>query len=496
MTGALPTPGEPAVYDLFAARARVTPDALAIVQSDTRLTYAELRAAVARFAAGLHARGVTRGERVAILSENRWEYLAIQLACARLGAIAACQNWRLALPELQHCIGLVSPRLVIASAQHRASAEAAAGEVPVCGIDDSAADGASPHVGSGDDGLLIIYTSGTTGLPKAALIGQRAEVWRSCVLRIDMGLEGSDAYVAWAPMFHMGGTEHSLATLMGGGTVIVTTSFSPAAIVDALEEFRIGWLLLIPATIEPVLEELERRDPAIKGVKVVGCMPDLVPAATIAAITGKLGAHYLDSFGATETGMPPLSANLIPPGTAPGRYPKKLSMLTDLRLCNAQGNDVERGQPGEAWLRAPTLFSGYWNNPEANAASFQNGWFRMGDLFREEDDGFHFVGRAKYLIKSGGENIYPAEIERVLLADHRVIDAVVVRKPDAKWGEIPIAVIARNCDTLDEAAVSAMCRANLAGYKQPRGVRFVHDSEFPRSASGKIMREAVEAMVA
>ncbi|MDR7103790.1 AMP-binding protein [Croceicoccus sp. BE223] len=496
MTGALPTPGEPAVYDLFAVRARVAPDALAIAQGALRLRYAELLDKVDRFAAGLHARGVKRGDRVAILSENRWEYLALHLACARIGAIAACQNWRLALPELQHCIRLVSPRLVVASDQHRAMADAAAGAVPVCAIEEVPAAGPSPHVGTGDDGLLIIYTSGTTGLPKAALIGQRAEVWRACVLRIDVGLDGSDGYVAWAPMFHMGGTEHSLATLMGGGPVIVTTSFSPAAIVDALEEFRIGWLLLIPATIEPVLEELERRAPVIRGVKVVGCMPDLVPAATIAAITTRLDASYLDSFGATETGMPPLSANLIAPGTAPGRYPKNLSMLTDLRLCDAEGHDVERGQPGEAWLRSPTLFSGYWNNPEANVDAFRDGWYRMGDLFREEDDGFHFVGRAKYLIKSGGENIYPAEIERVLLADPRVIDAIVVRRPDAKWGEVPVAVIARNCDTLDEAAVIAMCRANLAGYKQPRGVRFVNDAEFPRSASGKIMREAVEAMVA
>ncbi|RVQ64851.1 long-chain fatty acid--CoA ligase [Croceicoccus ponticola] len=489
-------PDDPAVYRLFAMRAQVAPDALALVQGDMRLTYAELLDEVDRFAAGLHARGIARSDRVAILSENRWEYLAIQLACARIGAIAACQNWRLAVPELRHCITLVSPALLVCSERYAETAQTAGAGLSICRIEDLQVAGDSPLAGGADDGLLIIYTSGTTGLPKAALIGQRAEVWRSCVLRMDLGLAADDAYVAWAPMFHMGGTEHSLATLMGGGTVIVTNGFDPAAIVDAIEQFRIGWLLLVPATIEPVLAELQARDPVVMGVKVVGCMPDLVPSATVAAITGALGAHYLDSFGATETGMPPLSANLIPPGAAPASYPKALSMLTELRLCDADGRDVPRGQPGEAWLRAPTLFSGYWNNPDANAECFRDGWFRMGDLFRQEDDGFHFVGRAKYLIKSGGENIYPAEIERVLLADPRVIDAIVVSRADAKWGEVPVAVIARNCDTLDEEAVLAMCRANLAGYKQPRGVCFVDDSDFPRSASGKIMREAVEAMVA
>lgn len=490
-----PPPGEPGVYRLFAARARIAPHALALVQGELRLTYGALLARVDRFAAGLHGRGVTRGDRIAILSENRWEYLALQLACARIGAIAACQNWRLAAPELRHCIALVSPMLVLASEQHLDMARQVSQGIPTIPIADADVEGASPLVGGAEDGLLIIYTSGTTGLPKAALIGQRAEIWRACVLRMDLGLDGSDAYVAWAPMFHMGGTEHSLATLMSGGTVIVTTGFDPAAIVDAIEEFPIGWLLLIPATIEPVLAELERRNAIVKGVKVVGCMPDLVPAATIASITRRLGAHFLDSFGATETGMPPLSANLIPPGAMPSRYPKTVSMLTELRICDADGKDVPPGQPGEAWVRAPTLFDGYWNNPDANADCFRDGWFRMGDLFRQEDDGFHFVGRAKYLIKSGGENIYPAEIERILLADPRVIDAVVVRRPDATWGEIPIAVIARNCETLDEAGVLDMCRANLAGYKRPRGVLFIDDSQFPRSASGKIMREAVEAMV-
>lgn len=366
---------------------------------------------------------------------------------------------------------------------------------PFAAIDRLGAAGETASVAEPEDGLLIIYTSGTTGLPKAAVISHRAEVARMCAMRLDMGVAMTDAYVSWAPMFHMGGTEHLLATLMCGGTGIIIDGFDADALVDALEEFPIGWLMLVPATIEPLLERLEARDARVRGVKAAGCMADLVPSATIAAITRALGAPYLNSFGATETGMPPLSADLIPVGTMPSAFPKRLSLLCDLRLLGADGNEVPDGATGEACVRGPTLFSGYWNAEATNAECFAGGWFHMGDLFRRTPSGYDFVGRSKYLIKSGGENIYPAEIERVLFADARVNDAIVVRRPDPQWGEVPVAVIARNDPSLDEQVVMQMCRDALAGYKRPKAVRFIAMEAFPRSASGKIIREEVEAMI-
>lgn len=483
------------VYGLVAMRAATRPDALAIVAGDTRLSYADLIAQADAVAADFAARGLVRSDRIAFLSENRVEYSIAQLACAKLGLIAACQNWRLAVPELRHCFDLVAPALVVASPRHIETAKAVAGNRPIVSIDALGAEGEAGVAAEPEDGLLIIYTSGTTGLPKAAVISHRAEIARMCALRLDLGLDGGDAYVAWAPMFHMGGTEHLLATLMSGGTGIIVDGFDADAIVDALEEHRIGWLLLVPATIEPLLERLSARQPRIVGVKAVGCMPDLVPSATIAAITRALDAPFLDSFGSTETGMPPLSAGLVPVGATPARFPKQLSVMTELRLLDPDGRDVADGAVGEACLRGPTLFSGYWDAPKANADAFAGGWFHMGDLFRHGPEGYDFVGRSKYLIKSGGENIYPAEIERVLLADARIVDAVVVRKPDAHWGEVPVAVIARNDGALDEDAVLAMCREALAGYKRPRQVCFVAMEDFPRSASGKIIREQVERMI-
>jgi fatty-acyl-CoA synthase len=224
-------------------------------------------------------------------------------------------------------------------------------------------------------------------------------------------------------------------------------------------------------------------------------MADLVPASEIMAITRALDAPYLNTFGSTETGMPPLSAGLIPVGETPDSFAKSLSMLADLRLVDAAGKDVPDGQTGEAWMRGPTLFSGYWNAPEANAKSFRDGWFLMGDLFRKDAHGYHFAGRSKYLIKSGGENIYPAEIERILLSDPRVSEAIVVKRPDPTWGEVPVAVIARNDDSFTADTVDTLCRAALAGYKRPKDVVFLPLDDFPRNATGKIIREAVETMV-
>jgi fatty-acyl-CoA synthase len=222
-----------------------------------------------------------------------------------------------------------------------------------------------------------------------------------------------------------------------------------------------------------------------------------VPAKVISEITRMLNAPFLNSFGSTETGLGPLTAHLIPIGEVPQDLAKRKSPICEFRLVDGDGNDVADGEIGEGIVRGPTLFSGYWNAPKTNAEDFRGGWFHMGDLFRHNaSGGFEFIGRSKYMIKSGGENIYPAEIERVLLGDSRIADAAVVRKPDSQWGEIAVAFIARNDESLDAAAVEQICRARIAGYKRPREVYFIPMDEMPRSATGKIVREVLERRLA
>jgi acyl-CoA synthetase (AMP-forming)/AMP-acid ligase II len=276
--------------------------------------------------------------------------------------------------------------------------------------------------------------------------------------------------------------------------LIVVDGYDAESLIEIVARERIGWLPLVPGMIEGFAAVLRQHEVRPRGIRAIGAMADLVPRHQLAEITSLLGAPYVNSFGATETGLPPATAALIPIGAAPTDLAKRQSAFCEVRLVDPDDRDVPDGAPGECAIRGPTLFSGYWRAPEVNAKDFRGGWFHMGDVFIRRDDGrLEFVDRAKYLIKSGGENVYPAEIERVLLADSRVADAVVVRRPDAKWGEVPVAVVARNDDGLTAEELHARCRAELAGYKQPKEIRFVACADLPRSTTGKIQRHEVEA---
>jgi acyl-CoA synthetase (AMP-forming)/AMP-acid ligase II len=493
--------GRLTVHGLFRACARRDPEAVALEQGARRVSYRELERRVAALAGALHGLGLRRGDRLALLSENRLEYAEIELACATLGAIVACQNWRLAAAELQHCIDLVDPFLIVVSqrfAPTLAALDTGARRHLVIERDyepllEARPLDRLPEVDP-EDGIVILYTSGTTGMPKGALISHRAEIARNMVLRVDMHASERDGFVAWAPMFHMGSTDQVLGALMSGATVIVVDGFDAEAIVDAMERHELGWMLLMPGSIEPVVDLLQRSGRRPKSIRAVGAMADLVPKHLIAELSRLTNAPYLNSFGSTETGLPPASSHLIPPGEVPESLSKRRSALCSLRLLDADGNEAPDGAPGEAAVRGPTVFSGYWNAAETNARDFAGGWFRMGDLFRRNPDGtYDFVDRAKYMIKSGGENIYPAEIERVLLSDPRIRDAIVVRQRDDRWGEVPVAFIARNDDTLTAPEIETLCRTHLAAYKRPKAVHFIPFADFPRSTTGKILRHEMEA---
>jgi fatty-acyl-CoA synthase len=485
------------VASLFAARARTHPDRIALEDASRGVTYAELDRRSGRLAGALAAKGVGRGDRVAILSENRLEYLDVFLAAAKLGAIVACQNWRLAPREIAHCLELVEPRVVIASSRHEGKLPQRTAPI-LLGPDYEAWLAAASEARASDDvepedALLLLYTSGTTGLPKAAAISHRAEIARNLVLRAEFGVAADDAFVAWSPLYHMGGAEYSLGTLMSGGTVVVVDGFDRARLADLVATRALGWLLLMPGMVAGFADELEARGVRPAGVKLCGVMADLVPRAEIARITRLLGAPYANTFGATETGCPPCSSNLIPVGDVPERLSKEVSPYCEVRLVDEGDRDVPDGTPGELAMRGPTLFSGYFRAGEANANDFRGGWFHMGDVFVRNADGtLDFVDRVKYLIKTGGESVYPAEIERVLLADPRVLDAAVVRRKDDRWGEVPVAFVARKDETLAAADLLALCRAELAGYKQPKDVVFLALDAFPRSASGKVQRHELE----
>ncbi|MCQ4323025.1 class I adenylate-forming enzyme family protein [Stutzerimonas stutzeri] len=492
------------VGGLFRFQAQYYGDRIALQDTERAYTYREVNERVNRLANLLSSLGVKHGDRVAVLSENRVEYIELQLAAAKIGVIVAAQNWRLAGGELEHCIRLSEPRVVIASPRyqelldsvpHQAESVLCYGSEYEAALADAAA--TEPEdVAEPEDGLIILYTSGTTGLPKGALISHRAMIARGQIFYIDQGIERDDAFVAWAPLFHMVSTDLSLSGLMRGSKIIVLDGFDPDTLVKVVGKERIGWLVLMPGMIEPLNQRMRETGTRPAGVKAAGCMADLVPLHQIAEATELLRAPYVNSFGSSETGGAPASKALIPVGEVPQSLSKAQSSYCEIKLVDEDDHEVPDGEPGELAIRGPSLFSGYWRAPEVNAEAFRGGWFHMGDVFVRNPDGtLDFVDRRKYLIKSGGENIYPAEIERVLLADARIDDTVVVRKPDDRWGEVPVAFVVCKDPGLTEADVVACCEGKIARYKLPKEVHFVSQEDLPRSTTGKIKRHELEAQL-
>lgn len=490
------------------------PDRPAIEGEGLVLDYAGLDARVNRTARLLTARGLGRGDRMAVLAENRLDYVVLAFAAARTGIILAALNWRLSDGELSHCVHLVAPRLVIASPRFRDTARRLGLDPLVFGPDWEAAlsaeePGPIPSAEAEaearqEDGLLILYTSGTTGLPKGAMISARAEMARFTLSRRELGLRPEHMFIAWAPMFHMVSIEHAMHVLMTGGRVVVVDGADIPRLVDLVETGPHWWLVLIPGMIERVAAEIRSRRAARPDwrparIEMVGALADLVPPALIAEISGVLEAPYWNSFGSTETGMLPAAGTRFAPGEAPGDLAKAPNSLHLWRLVDEDDRDVPPGTAGEIAVRGPSVFSGYWNAAATNAKDFRGGWFHMGDMFVERPDGrLDFVDRAKYMIKSGAENIYPVEIERVLMTHPAVGEAVVVRRPDERWGEVPVAFVALadEAPPVTAAELTAWCRAGLATYKCPREIRFVASrDDFPRSTSGKVQRKTLEAQL-
>lgn len=507
MSFSVETPSMSAVASLtidtaFDERVKAHPSRTALVQDERRLSYAQLKARVDRLCIALLRLGVKHGDRIAVLSENRIEYVEVLLAAARIGAIVACQNWRLSAAELAHCMRLVAPHVILVSKRHASLLSDLSDEKSqIISFEDDYENllrtaKLEPIESSSrpEDGLLILYTSGTTGLPKGAVISHRALIARAMIGTVDGQLYPGYGSICWSPLYHMGGTDPTLGCLMHGDTVFVVDGFQPQVLVELMSREWLGNVTLVPASIGPIIEELHRTGLRPKGIKTCGAMADLVPPQQIAEITTLLNAPFRNTFGSTETGNPPASRQMIPIGVAPTRVSKTQSSYCQIRLVDDDDRDVPDGTPGEVLIRGPSLFSGYWNSPQINEHEFRGGWFHMGDVMvRNEDGTLDFVDRRKYLIKSGGENIYPAEIERLLLQSPRIVDAAVVRKLDSHWGEVPAAFIVRRDETLNESDVLAMLRGQLANYKLPKEIYFIAAADIPRTDTGKLKRLELEA---
>lgn len=491
------------VGQLLAEMTGNQPEAIAVQQGRAAWTYRDFNSRVNRWSGWLSRHGVVRGDRVCILSENRHEYLEVEFACAKIGAIAACINWRLLDREIAHCVDLVQPSLAFVSPRYHEKVDRSGWpQVPLhvfgpdldAEVGPLAADEPQEDVDP-EDGLLIVYTSGTTGLPKAAVVSHRAMIARAMLYGVLIRVERTDSFVAWNGLFHMAGSDFAIGQLLLGGKTLIVDGFDIEELGRLIGSEQISYMGLQPGMIRRLVDHLEANRIVPLGMKTAGAMADLVPKADIAAVTRALNAHYLNSMGCTETGMFPGSGNVLPIGQEPQSLSKHEGPFGLLRLVDDEGNDVPIGTPGECLVKGPTVFSGYWRNEEANREAFAGGWFHMGDVMvRNPDGSLDFVERKSAMIKSGGENIYPAEIERALLLDPRVADVCVVGRRDDKWGEVPVAFVARRDSNLTAEDVGDIVKQTLASFKKPKEVIWVDEDWFPRSASGKIARKQAKEL--
>jgi fatty-acyl-CoA synthase len=484
--------------DLSAKRAALAPDRVALEEAATgwSLTYAELDERAGRVAALISRHGIGDGDRVAILCRNRIAFFEILLGCAKVGAILVPLNWRMPSAELDQLAVDCEPSLLFFGAEDASAAAAMTHPMARIGLDveyEGLIGDTPPQAGRRHwpaDGIwYLLYTSGTTGQPKGVIYTYRMAIANYVNIRSAVDLRADDVTPNFLPLFHTAGINlHSLPTLFAGGRVIILEGFDAEALVRLFEERRLDAFFAVPAVYQSLLDHPRFAAAPLDAVRHWGCGGAPLPD-TLVGRYRSLGVRVCNGMGMTETGP---TAFLADPADAWDRIGSvgKPQLLCSVRIVDEEGSDVEGGEVGDLLFGGPGVTPGYWRNESATAAAFTaDGWLRSGDLARRDGDGFYYIaGRRKEMFISGGENVYPAEIENVLCAHPAISEVAVVAAPDPRWGEVGRAYVLpiKGVAALDAAELQAFCRERLAAYKVPRDFELVAD--FPRTAAGKIQK--------
>lgn len=494
------------LHDLFAIPLRRTPAKIALhfvddAGQETTLTYAQLYEAADRLAAGLHAWGLRKGDRVAFFIGNRPEFVIAYLAVIRLGAIMTPINLRYRRLELSHILTDATPRLLVTERRHlhlfdellpddRASLEATllAEELAQWQAEPRAT--AIPLV-QADDLALIMYTSGTTGRSKGAMLSHNNVMATMTGLLAAWAWEPGDRLLLCLPLFHTHGLVVGLhCALAAGATVLLRPGFDCGAAIRELTSGAVTLFFAVPTIYVALVEELgklPRQDFGAMRLFCSGSAP--LAAETMTTFAGLTGHTILERYGMTETGM-----NLSNPYSGERRAGAVGTPLpgVSMRIVNDRGEETPPGEMGELLVRGANVCLGYWQAPEKTAASFSHDamgrqWFHTGDIARQDPEtgDVTLLGRRHELIISGGFNIYPREIEEMLVTFPGVAEAAVIGKPHPKWGETPAAYLVCT-EPVDEAALLAYCRTQLASFKVPSEIHVV--DSLPRNAMGKLQK--------
>jgi fatty-acyl-CoA synthase len=478
-------------------RSRNTPSRIAIDFDGERVTYRRLAERSACMAAALAERGVARGDRVASLTGNSPDHVALLFACARLGVALQPLNWRLSPSEIRYQLDDAEPSLLVVSPENAELAEAAGGGVRQAAFADLDADRLVPAIDvSDDDPLLLVYTSGTTGKPKGAVLTHANCFWTNLSFDRTSGIADDDVVLQVLPQFHSGGWNvQALLAWWKGATVVLEPVFEPARALRLIQEKRVTTMMGVPATYLFMAEQPEFATADLSSMRlaVVGGAP--MPESLLETWHAR-GVGIVQGYGLTEAAPNVLC---LPPEDAARKlgFAGKPYPHVDVALRDpTTGSLLDGAATGELVVRGPNVFAGYWRNPDATAQAFADGWLLTGDLAERDEEGyFRIAGRLKDLVISGGENVYPAEIEDVLHAHPGVSEAAVIGVPDQRWGEVCVAFVVRRAGAdADEEELLEWCRARLARFKVPRALHFV--DALPRSAMNKVLKEELKAAAA
>ncbi|MDW3212488.1 MAG: long-chain-fatty-acid--CoA ligase [Ilumatobacteraceae bacterium] len=499
--------------DISAYWAGAAPDRIALTAGDRSWTYCEIDTEAQQVAQGLTELGVGAGDRIAYLDRNTPEYFMHLFGGAKLNSVSVAVNWRLAPVEMEYIIDDADAKMLFVGEEfighldqmtlpkvelvvvigdpgdsgHLRYTDWVAGYDPV-----------EPDVSiAGDDTCYQLYTSGTTGLPKGVELTNDNFMSTMAIGREAWKFDSTAVNLVAMPLFHIAGSGWALAGMVNGAHTVMTKEVDPMEIIGLIPKYGITHALLVPAVLQFVLAVPGASDADFSSMRtlVYGASP--ISEAVLVGSMALFGCDFAQAYGLTETtgGVVQLDPEDHDPGGERSHLLRAAGRAwgdVELRIVDVESQrDVADGQVGEVWVRSSQVMKGYWKNPGATRDAIVDGWFRTGDAGYLRDGYLYIHDRVKDMIVSGGENIYPAEIENALMRHDQIADVAVIGIPSERWGETVMALIVRSDDALDEDGVIDFARTQLAGYKVPRSVQWV--DALPRNPSGKVLKTELRA---